>query len=192
MKRILILLILIMSHFANAEPYREYSQSELEALFGLENEKGEYIVELDIPALVEITKQLEQHAVNYPPQFDQESDKKLAVRDAVYLSNVMDILFAGFENDLTLLNLTLRINNVAYNLDVQPEISQNRLKKAADAAFKLEPDSVETHYRLGYFLAATNQIDEALPHLEKASEQGVNNANYTLGMIFISQEHVGR
>lgn len=188
MKRILVLLLLIMSHFTNAAPYKEYSQDELQGMFGLENEKGEYIVDLNIPELIEITKSLEQHAINYPVLFDQDADRKLAVRDAVYLTNVMDILFPSFENNLLLLNLTLRLNNVSYNLNAQPELSNERLNKAADAIFKLEPDNTETHYRLGFFLASSNRLEESIPHLEKAAENGVIDANYSLAMVYLSQE----
>lgn len=190
MKRIAALLILALSQLAHAEPYKEYSQEQLQAIFGVEDEKGKYNVNLNDAELVAITTELEQHAINYPVQFDRPEDQSLAVRDAVYLSNVMDILFPSFESDLPLLSLTVRINNVAYNLDAQPELANQRLLKAADAIFKLDPNNVETHYRLGFFLASSNRVELAIPHLEEAANNGIVNANYSLGMVYLSLENL--
>lgn len=189
MKQVLLILILIVSNFAAAEPYREYSLEQLENLFTLKEEGDQNTIDINTPELIEMTESLEKHAVSYPAKFDNNADKKLALRDVVYLTGVLDILSSNIEKDIVLLDLTLRLNNVSYNLDAQPELAYERLLKAADAIFKLEPDNIETHYRLGYFLAASNHTAEAIPHLQKAAESDVINANYALAMIYLSEEN---
>lgn len=188
MKSILLTLMLAISGFAFAEPYKEYSPQQLEALFGLQEQDGKNIVDINVPELTEMTAALERHAVSYPTRFDNKEDEKLAIRDTVYLTGVLDILSPNFANDIELLSLTLRLNNIAYNLDAQAELSNQRFLKTAQAIFQLDPDHVETHYRLGYFLAATNKTDEAIPHLQKAADNQIVNANYALAMIYLSRE----
>lgn len=186
MKKLLSLLFIFCS-FAYAAPYAEKSQDELKQLFNIEQSGEAYNINVDLPGLIEITKNLESHALNYPVLFDNEADQKNAIRDVIYLTNIMDVIYPKFEKEIILLSLTLRLNNVAYNLGIQQDVSSARVLKAAEGIFLIEPNNIETNYRLGYFLAASGKSDVAKPYLEKAAEAGVINANYTLGLIALDE-----
>lgn len=187
MKMMLLMLALICSS-VSAIPYRPHSIEQLKTLFNLNKVGNKYYASTNLPALLAITEELEVHALEYPVSFDQVSDKIRAQKEVRFLSNMLNQLFPEMNQNRTFLNIALRVNNVAYNLDVQLNDSRARIKKSAQAIFNLDPNDCETHFRLGAFLASAGNVKEGISHLEFAVAQDYFPAYFMLAIAYIMNE----
>ncbi len=181
----LILILLCLSISINATPYQKHSSSELKKIFNLNKQGGKYYASPNLEALLTVIESLEIHAIGYPVFFDQDSEKLRAQKETLFLSNMLDLFFPKMKENRTFLNMALRINNIAYNLDVQPIESMSRVKKAAKSLFLLDPNDSESHFRFGAFLASANNVDEGIAHLELAVAQDYYPAYFMLSIAYI-------
>ena len=51
---------------------------------------------------------------------------------------------------------------------------------------KIAPDNLNVNYNYGVFLASASKIKESIPYLEKALSLGAIDAEYSLGMVYVS------
>lgn len=187
MKMMLFILALMCSS-ASAIPYQTHSIEQLKTLFNLNKDGNKYYASINLSALLAITESLEIHALEYPVSFDHESDKIRAQKEVRFLSNMLNQFFPEMNRNITFLKIALRINNVAYNLDVQLHDSKSRIKKSAQAIFALDPNDCETHFRLGAFLASSGSVVEGISHLEFAVAQDYIPAYFMLAIAYIMNE----
>lgn len=183
--KIMLLILALMCSSASAIPYQPHSIEQLKTLFNLNKEGNKYYASTNLSALLAITEVLETHALEYPVSFDNDADKTRAQKEVRFLSNMLNQFFPEMNQNKTFLMITLRINNVAYNLDVQLSDSKSRIKKSAQAIFALDPKDCETHFRFGAFLASSGSVVEGISHLEFAVTQDYIPAYFMLAIAYI-------
>ena len=127
---------------------------------------------------------LAAHARNYPPSFDSESDKRRATRDAGMLAGVLNIFIDSPNVHPEMLFRAAMANNIAHNLDV-PKAAE-KANDIYQRLLKIAPDNLNVNYNYGVFLASASKIKESIPYLEKALSLGAIDAEYSLGMVYVS------
>ena len=102
------------------------------------------------------------------------------------LAQMLTELDKGADADVNILRREALAYTLAYNLGFQSTAPQ------ADALYqrllKAEPDEPADNYLYGAFLARADATREkSIPYLDKALKLGVKKANYTLGLVYITQ-----
>jgi tetratricopeptide (TPR) repeat protein len=138
---------------------------------------------LNLAFLDRVLADLALHAADYPPQFDSPEDMQRARKDARTLIGMFHQAFGAAPPQGLLLRMAM-LGTYGHNLDV-PEaaaFAQNHFQKllATDAGH------ATGNYQYGAFLAATGRPRESLPYLNKARDQGVTPALYSIGMAQLS------
>jgi predicted Zn-dependent protease len=143
---------------------------------------------VDLRYLDQMLQDLGSHARNYPPKFDTEADRKRAAKDAATLSRMLDVVVRPADADAEVLLRAAILNGIAHNLKVP-----GTADKAQDIYTTLlarAPDHARTNQQYGMFLAGTARFKESIPPLEKALAGGLPQANYSLGLVYLSMENV--
>ena len=148
----------------------------------------------DGDAADKIREDLADHAGEYPPKFDNETDRKRAEKDAVTLAR----LYSGLieqkivtekqpERYRSVLHSIARLNWIAHNLDVPGAAAK------ADQHYRLLLAALPQKQRAGMqgeyggFLASVGQTDAAVKMLNEAVQGGSNRSRLPLGMALLSQ-----
>ena len=148
----------------------------------------------DGDAADKIREDLADHAGEYPPKFDNETDRKRAEKDAVTLAR----LYRGLieqkivtekqpERYRSVLHSIARLNWIAHNLDVPGAAAK------ADQHYRLLLAALPQKQRAGMqgeyggFLASVGQTDAAVKMLNEAVQGGSDRSRLPLGMALLSQ-----
>ena len=148
----------------------------------------------DGDAADKIREDLADHAGEYPPKFDNETDRKRAEKDAVTLAR----LYSGLieqkivtekqpERYRSVLHSIARLNWIAHNLDVPGAAAK------ADQHYRLLLAALPQKQRAGMqgeyggFLASVGQTDAAVKMLNEAVQGGSDRSRLPLGMALLSQ-----
>jgi tetratricopeptide (TPR) repeat protein len=139
---------------------------------------------LDLAYLDRMLNNLEAHARNYPPKFDNPQDRQRAVQDVKILSGMLDTLINPPAADPGLLARAAYLNSMGHNLDIAGSTEKtNSIFRRLLAAAPADPRG---NYLYGTFLAGAGKPKEALPYLEKALAGGVIDAAYTIGVTYLA------
>lgn len=148
----------------------------------------------DGDAADKIREDLSDHAGEYPPKFDNETDRKRAEKDAVTLAR----LYSGLleqkivtekqpERYRSVLHSIARLSWIAHNLDVPGAAAK------ADQHYRLLLAALPQKQRAGMqgeyggFLASVGQTDVAVKMLNEAVQGGSDRSRLPLGMALLSQ-----
>lgn len=148
----------------------------------------------DGDAADKIREDLADHAGEYPPKFDNETDRKRAEKDAVTLAR----LYSGLieqkivtekqpERYRSVLHSIARLNWIAHNLDVPNAAAY------ADQHYRMLLAVVPQKQRAGIqgeygsFLASIGQTDAAVKMLNEAVQGGSERSRLPLGMALLAQ-----
>ncbi len=183
MKRILnVLLFCSISSAVLAAEYGHYDPKTVVSLS--ETTPGKPSVTINVPYFVEILNDLGSHAGSWPVKFDSIDDRHRAEHDVASLSAQLDIVADNFRDESMLLRLAL-LHTVGHNLDI-PGAGEKAVA-VFDKVLERWPNDPQANYQYGVFLAGTakNRRD-AIPLLEKAKSLGVVEADYMLGVTYVS------
>lgn len=181
MKQITILIAFLctISSTVNAIPYGNY---DVHQVFNKVPEKHQ--IELNLKYLDQMTKDLDLHAEDYPPQFDCDSDKQRAIQDVKKLTDLLAILKNGEPDKLIMLR-SAHLNGIAHNLDIPfAAVKADSIYRQLTTQYS---NDAELSYFYGLFLATSNQSDRAIIFLNKALAGGIFNANRTLGALYLAK-----
>lgn len=184
LKYLLVAILYCITSLVIAEPYGQYDFKKLIYKSEITNK-----LTLDFNYLDTITNDLAIHAYGYPPEFDSPQDQLRAEQDASELSKILDIIInlpkSKTESQyLELLNRAAFLNFLAHNLDI-PETGE-KADKLYKKMLSIKPNDPIINYRYGFFLTNIAQFERAIPYLETAINKGYIDANYTLGMTYLT------
>jgi tetratricopeptide (TPR) repeat protein len=177
------ILLLQICCAAQAKEYGHYDISKVISVAGAQS--GQHTATINIAYLTQMLDDLGSHASGYPPQFDSPEDRQRAQRDVSLLSKMLDTVAEHFSHDPPMLMRLAMLHAYGHNLDIPGSDEQ------AEATFKklleLAPNDPQSNFRCGMFYAqtATKRAD-AIPYLEKAKALGVQNADYWLGITYMT------
>ena len=177
-------LLLWMPVFAMAQAYGDYDPRKI--LVVTNTGAGEKY-SLDLSYLDQIIGDLSAHAKNYPPQFDNDSDKQRAIQHATMLSAMLDTLVTSTNAAPELLRRSSQLNSIGHNLSI-PGAAQKADRDFQNLLVQL-PDEPALNYAYGVFLGNANQALKALPYLDKAASAGYSQAHFALGMAHLTQNN---
>ena len=169
---------------AMAEPYTPIKS--LEEILSIREESGKYFVNFDLEKLQTAVLNFEKHARTYPVTFDSRMEQQQAIDDVI-LVDMLSVIYP-FNHDIGTLQLFLRLNAVAYNLDHNPLESLKRFDKTANLLLELKEDDASLHNFIANFQASTGQYEYAKTHFKRAIELGDTHSYYGLGLVYLSQD----
>lgn len=175
------LLFFLASSLAQAAEYGHYET--LRILTVSETPSGKKYG-IDGKYLEQMLNDLGLHAKNYPTQFDTPQDKQRAIQDVTMLSGMLDILVNAPNPNPELLLRVGFLNSMGYNLDIPG--SAEKTTSIFQKLFAISSSEPRANYIYGTFLASTTRFKEAIPYLKTALAGGANDANYALGMTYLS------
>jgi tetratricopeptide (TPR) repeat protein len=176
-----VLLLCSISSVALATEYGHYDPKTVVSLS--ETTPGKPAVTINVPYFVQILNDLGSHAGTWPVKFDSIDDRRRAEHDVALLSAQLDIIADNFRDESMLLRLAL-LHAVGHNLDIPG--SSEKAVAVFDKVLERWPNDPQANYRYGVFLAGTAKNRDAIPFLEKAKSLGVVDADYTLGLTYMS------
>ena len=169
-----------------SDGYVAYAEHDMLKMLGTRtDEEGHEQHFLDVQFVGSVYEDLALHAQNYPPTFRSDAERVRATRDADILSRTLDeVLKDGDPPDQVLL-LAARAHALAHNLDVRE--AGARASRTFERILAKDPKNAQAHFHYGAFLAASgSRPDDALAHLKQATELGVDDAWYALGMHYLA------
>jgi hypothetical protein len=182
MKRALnVLLLCSISSVAPATEYGHYDPKTVVSLS--ETTPGKPSVTVNVPYFVKILNDLGSHAGTWPVKFDSTDDRHRAEHDVALLSAQLDTIADNFRDESMLLRLAL-LHAVGHNLDIPG--SGEKAIAVFDKVLEKWPNDPQANYRYGVFLAGTARNRDAIPLLEKAKSLGIVDADYMLGLTYMS------
>ena len=175
-KSIISLLFLVIYSFGNG--YGNYDMKKI----AVKNNTN-YII--DFKFVQQVTNDLFHHAANYPIKFDNDNDKKRAKNDTIVLIKLYDMI-ARDSNDIDLLLKAANINSIGHNFDI--EGAHKNAIYYYEKALSLDGKNPKINYFYGNFLGGSNNVDKAMLHLKIALNGGIKEANWGIGLIYISKK----
>jgi hypothetical protein len=183
MRAFIVPLLCFTSSVVAATEYGHYDLKKVVSLS--ETIPGKPSVTINVPYFVEILNDLGAHAGTYPVRFDSGDDRYRAEHDVVLLSALLDTAADSFSDNKSILLRLALLHAVGHNLDVPG--SDKKAVTIFDNVLEKWPNDPQANYRYGVFLAGTVKGQSAaIPLLEKAKSLGVVNADYPLGLAYIS------
>lgn len=177
----LLLQSALFASFAHAAPYPPQNV--------IENAVSEHAVDFEkVAAAIAV---LQQFAGDYPVQFDNDDDRKLAEKDLheiAYLFHVLqDSIQSDDPNNYPIFLMKARSGWIAHNLNI--EGGRESAAAAYLTAISLAPDadSAELNEELGRFLSSAALMLEGEKYLRKAYETRPQSA-LPLAMNLIAQK----
>ena len=161
---------------AQAAAYGRYDLSQL----ARQNAPPAQGASLNLALVDQLLADLQQHAGNYPPNFDSAADAQRAHADAAKLMGMLGAIFsAGVAPPDMLLRMGM-LGAVSHNMDVSggAAYAQTHFERL----LKVDPEHTVGNFQYGTFLGNTGRAKEALPFLIRARDKGVIPALYAIGM----------
>jgi hypothetical protein len=183
MRAFIVPLLCFISSIVAAAEYGHYDVKKVVSLS--EPTTGKPTVTINVPYFVEVLNDLGAHAGTYPVQFDSGDDRHRAEHDVVLLSALLDTAADSFSDNKSILLRLALLHAVGHNLEIPG--SDKKAVIIFDNVLEKWPNDPQANYRYGVFLAGTAKGQSAaVPRLEKAKSLGVVNADYPLGIAYIS------
>lgn len=126
---------------------------------------------------------IERHARDYPPQFTSDAQRK---EIEVTLRNTLsrlDALLAKNPDDPQVLLVSAFGHAMGHNLDF--EGSAEKSLASYGRLVELRPKDPRARLLYGIFLNGIGRTQESIPHITKAIELGLVEANYPLAMAYV-------
>lgn len=185
-KTLLSLACTLVATTTLAEPYPKLDPNSL-----INGSPEHPPITVNIAALQDALQNLGNHAGDYPPRFDSDTDRQQAIKDLAPLAILLEDMTknsSGSKNTeahLASLQMSARLYWIGHNLD------QSGYAEKAHAAYnqllKLAPKNrkAEVEDELGRFLASVGKSDEAVKHLQNAYKSGYTESGFPLGMTLL-------
>jgi tetratricopeptide (TPR) repeat protein len=139
---------------------------------------------VDLVYVDAIMDDLRTHADSYPTRFDSAADQAKAKRDVLGLIGILDVLAKAPDVHVNVLIRLGVLGHIGYNLEI-PDIGSSAQLYFAKA-LTLQPEHPLANYRMGLFLAQSNQMPMAVNFFENAKRLGYKSALYSLGLAYMS------
>ena len=175
-------LVLFVVHYSAGIQAAEYGRFDLTQLVK-QNAPPTQGATLDIALVDKLLADLQQHAGNYPPQFDSPADAQRATADATKLMGMLGAAFSTGPVPPDLLLRMGRLGAVSHNMGVPggAAFAQTHFERL----LKMDSAHAAGNFQYGTFLGNTGRAKEALPYLIKARDKGVIPALYAIGMSYL-------
>jgi|HubBroStandDraft_5_1064220.scaffolds.fasta_scaffold63728_2 predicted Zn-dependent protease len=175
-------LLLNPAAFAHAKEYGHYDIRNVITVS--ESATGQHSATVNFSLLDQMLDDLSVHNNNYPAQFDSAEDRQRAVSDVTAISKPLDMLANNPNPNAQLLLRVAVLNSVGHNMDI-PGAAEKAMT-AFTTLLKKSPDDPRAHYLYGKFLVGAGKPLDAIPVLERAKSLGAVNADYTVGLAYLS------
>ncbi len=186
MRPLILALALVLSQIVAVAKATEYGQYDIKKVVTItQSAAGQNSATISFAYLDQIIDDLSSHAANYPPRFDSPDDLYRARVDVKALSAILDTLLSSPSPDRQILLRAGVLNSIGHNLDVPG--CADRAIGAFTALLRQTPDDPRANYFYGRFLTGAGKPADAIPFLEKAKSLGDVNADYTLGIAYLSE-----
>lgn len=177
----LFLLMTLAAPVTYATGYPEHDPQKI--LTASENASGQKTYGLDMRYLDRMLGDLSRHAGHYPPHFESPEQKQRAIQDLNALSGMLGMLLKEGKPNPQILFRSAIANRMGHNLDILG--AAEKAEQQFQALLQAEPDNRQGNYQFGVFLAETGRPERSSPYLEKALALGVEEAHYSLAMIYL-------
>ena len=185
-KTLLSLACALAATTAWAEPYPKLDPNSL-----INGSPEHPPITVNIAALQNALQNLGNHAGDYPPRFDSDTDREQAIKDLAPLAILLEDMTknsSGSKNaeaHLASLQMSARLYWIGHNLD-QPGYAE-KAHAAYNQLLKLAPKDrkAEVEDELGRFLASVGRGDEGVKHLQSAYDSGYTDSGFPLGMTLL-------
>ncbi len=165
---------------AHAGPYGRYDLKEAFVL--KQSDSGPNSITIKFPYLDTMLGDLAAHASNYPPRFDSPADQERARVDVGALSNLFNTMSSS-RNHRVLTDIGI-VNSIAFNFDIPQSV--DRAVAAFSTLLEDAPEDPQTNYLFGKLLSTSARRDDGIRMLEKAKMLGVVQAEYVLGITYMT------
>ena len=124
-----------------------------------------------------------QHARNYPPEFDSETQKDGLKKELIeVIAQLEQMLDNSTERQQILFRLG-KANTLAFNLDISR--SREKADKYFAELFTLDPNHAEGHLFYGQHLSGRGEFKSAIEHLQIAADGGFDMALNMIGLAYV-------
>ena len=180
-----LLAVIVLCHLSASAHAKEFGHYDISSVISIDKSVPEKpTATVNISYFVQILNDLGSHAGNWPPPFDTVDDRHRAEHDVTVLSGLLDTVADNFHDESLLLRLAL-LHSVGHNLDIPG--SGEKAVAVFDKVIELWPNDLQANFRDGVFLAGTDKYRRnAIPLLERAKALGVVDADYPLGLTYMS------
>jgi tetratricopeptide (TPR) repeat protein len=128
-------------------------------------------------------QEIEPHAREFPVHFASAQQRSEMQDKLIKLLVFLDgVVKENPDNPDALLRDAVA-NGFGHNMGC-PDCGERAIA-SFEQLLKLQPDSPESNWRYGAFLAQTTQREKSVPYLQKAASLGVVDAHYTAAMVFL-------
>ncbi|MEI8011097.1 MAG: tetratricopeptide repeat protein, partial [Candidatus Omnitrophota bacterium] len=124
-----------------------------------------------------------QHARNYPPEFDSDTQRESVTKE---LLDAMSRLESRLDNSAEVQPILFRLgkaHTLAFNLDLAG--SREKSDKYFAELFKLNPNHAEGHLYYGQHLSGRGEFKSAIDHLQIAADGGFDLALKMIGLVYV-------
>lgn len=186
-KTVLSLACTLVAATTLAEPYPKLDPDSL-----INGSPEHPPITVNIAALQDALQNLGNHAGDYPPRFDSDTDRQQAIKDLAPLAILLEDMTKNSsgsnkntEAHLASLQMSARLYWIGHNLD-QPGYAE-KAHAAYNQLLKLAPKNrkAEVEDELGRFLASVGKSGEGVKHLQNAYNNGYTDSGFPLGMTLL-------
>ena len=128
-----------------------------------------------------------QHARNYPPVFDSETQRENLERELLALIAQLEQMLKNTGESQQILFRLGKAHTFAYNLDIPK--SREKADECFAKLFKLNPNHVEGHLYYGQHLSGRGEFKSAIEHLQVAADAGLDVALGMIGMAYLQMDN---
>jgi tetratricopeptide (TPR) repeat protein len=180
-----IVLLLALLHVAALAGAKEYGHYDIKNIVTVsQSADGKHSATVKFSLLDQVLDDLSVHNNTYPAQFDSAEDRRRAVSDVTAISKTIDLLLDNPDPNAQLLLRAGVLDSVAHNLDI-PGAGEKALT-AFTTLLSKSPADPRANYLYGKFLLSAGKPLDAVIVLEKAKSLGAVNADYSLGLAYLS------
>ena len=173
-KKLLITSALLLS-LSHAVPYAPMNIDQLLV-------KKEQGATINLQYLQDRIAELSKNAGTYPTQFDSETDKTEATKEAQVLLEIAKTMTEASDEPSTLY-FAMQITRIGHNLNIKGAAEQTI--SYADRFIEKTPDDSTGYFFMGAFLSESGKVKEGKPYLDKALELGNEAARWSIAMSYL-------
>ncbi len=181
-RAVIAILLLQCCTIAQAKEYGQYDVKNLMAVE--ESTPGKPTAKIDIALLDQMLDDLATHAYRWPVKFDSADDRNRAEHDVVSFSIVLDPLADNFTGSPRMLLRLAMLHAMGHNMDIAG--SSDKAVALFTKLLQVAPNDPRANLEFGAFYAKTTKVAEGIPFLEKAKALGAANADYWLGVSYMT------
>lgn len=150
-------------------------------------EDGAVTYTFDVELLDTYADKIAAHALEYPPPgFKNKEEQKEIESDLKTILKLLDIIQEGNADNPEYLIRKGFLHSMGHNLDFKN--SANQASDAFEKLLEIDPKNPRGNYLFGMFLSSTATGQEkSIKYLETAARLGVDDAKYTLGLLYLWQ-----